>query len=341
MNVYADLRWSWQNGSAGIDNVKRELLSRAPAHATIVELPIGVQPGSALSPLAIAVALRRMRPVSGVFWSPGFMPPARSSVPAVVTVHDLIHLRHYSRLHRTYYEHVLRPLYRRCRTIVCVSEHTRREFLHWSGMPQERVVTLYNGVSAGFWSADGSERPVAFPYVLYAGNRRAHKNLDRLLDAYGRSALAARGIHLVLTGEPDARLRARAARFRVEDFVHFSGQVAAATMPALYRHAHAVVLVSLDEGFGLPIVEAMAAGVPVLTSNVSAMPEIAGGAALLADPLSVESIRGGLEALAFDRDERERRIALGRARARAFDWNAAARGWWQILDEASAARTPI
>lgn len=105
-------------------------------------------------------------------------------------------------------------------------------------------------------------------------------------------------------------------------------------MPALYRHAHIVALVSLEEGFGLPIVEAMAVGAPVLTSNVSATAEIAGNAAMLVDPYSVDSIREGLQALAFEHGERESRIRLGHARARSFSWDKTAREWWRVLSEA-------
>lgn len=262
------------------------------------------------------------------------MPPAWSAIPAVVTVHDLIHLRHYSRLHRTYYDHILRPLYRRCRAILCVSEYTRREFLCWSGMQESRVITLYNGVSERFMSGSSHERLFPFLYVLYAGNRRRYKNLQRLLQAYATSALPARGIRFVLTGAADDMLLRWVRQLRIADAVHFAGYVDDAAMPALYRHAHIVALVSLEEGFGLPIVEAMAVGAPVLTSNVSATAEIAGNAAMLVDPYSVDSIREGLQALAFEHGERESRIRLGHARARSFSWDKTAREWWRVLSEA-------
>ena len=333
MKVYADLRWSWQGGAAGIDNVKRELLDRVPPHVHVVELKIAGGVGSPLSPLAIARALDSQVPASGVFWSPGFMPPAWSRIPAVATVHDLIHLKHYSPFHRAYYEYVLRPMYRRCRLVLCVSEYTRAELLAWSGIDPERAITIYNGVSDRFFAHHDGPAPFEFPYVLYAGNRRGYKNLERLLRAYASSSLPSRQVHLVMTGSAERSLQRQARALGIGQVVHFAGHVSDAQMPALYRGAQLVALVSLDEGFGLPIIEAMASGVPVLTSARAAMAEVAADAGRLIDPFSVASIREGLEILAFDPAERATRIRLGHQRARGFRWDGAAARFWSVLTE--------
>lgn len=262
------------------------------------------------------------------------MPPLRSAIPAIVTVHDLTHLHYYTRLHAAYYELVLKFLYRRCRAVICVSEYTRQEFLAWSGVAPSRVFTVHNGVAHELFAGSGSFG-LPFPYVFYPGNRRRHKNLERLVQAYARSALPRAGIHLVLSGDPDERLREWAARLGVEQRVCCVGQVTDADLARLYRGATLTAFVSLYEGFGLPILESMAAGVPVLVSNVSAMPEVAGNAALLVDPTSTEAITAGLERLCFDGPLREQLIQAGRIRAAGFDWGASAAKVWKIVTAAA------
>lgn len=330
-SVYSDLRWPL---GTGIGAVQRALLARAPERFRILNLRIRARIGSPASPFAIAAALSGDRARRGVFWSPGYMPPFASRIPAVVTVHDLTHLHFYSSFHRAYYNYLMRRLYRRCSRIICVSEHTRQEFLAWSGMPPERVHTIQNGIShQQFETAAPFGLP--FSYVFYPGNHRPYKNLPRLLEAYARTRLPGEGIHLVITGPPIAVLTRSAIALGVEAKIHFLGQVTDAEVAGLYRGAMLVAFVSLYEGFGLPIIEGMASGVPVLTSNVSSMPETAGGAAYLVDPANAAEISEGLERGCFDATLRERLIFLGRKRALQFDWTAAAEQTWCVLDMAA------
>lgn len=331
MIIYADLRWP---SKTGIGAVQSALLARVPTSLRIIDLQVSSRIGSPLSPVRVTGALRRQGARAGVFWSPGYMPPLAAQVPVVVTVHDLTHLRYYTKLHAFYYNTVLRRLYRRCRAVICVSEYTRHEFLEWSGMAPERVFTVHNGVAAEFLES-GPHFGLDYPYVFYPGNRRSYKNLDRLLTAYASSALPREGIHLVLTGDPDDALSSETARLGVQSLVHCMGFVSDRDLIRVYRGALAVAFVSLYEGFGLPIIEAMATGVPVLTSNVSAMPEVAGHAALLVDPTSVEGIAHGLERVCFDRALRESLVRLGRQRAQCFDWDRSAAQVWRIVAEAA------
>ena len=266
------------------------------------------------------------------------MPPWRSSVPVVVTVHDLGHMHFYTRLHAAYYGTVLKHLYRRCHSVICVSDYARREFLEWSGMPPERVFTVHNAVPHELFTQEG-DFGLPYPYVFYPGNRRSYKNLDRLLSAYANSALPRAGIHMVLTGEADSALRLKSRQAGIEGWVHFIGAVSDQDLARLYHGATLVAFVSLYEGFGLPILEAMATGVPVLTSNAAAMPEVAGGAALLVDPTSTEEITAGLERLSFDADLRRELVRLGRIQAARFNWDRGATQVWKIV--AAAAGEPV
>jgi glycosyltransferase involved in cell wall biosynthesis len=330
VNVYADLRWP---PNTGIGVVQSALLSRAPSSLDLVDIGTAGRIGSPVSPLRIMRALALSGARRGVFWSAGYMPPARSEVPVVVTVHDLTHLHFYGSLHAAYYRLVLRRMYRQCRSIICVSEYTRGEFLEWSGVPSERVFTVHNGVSVDVFSGTG-DYGLPYPYVFYPGNRRPYKNLQRLVRAYANSALPRSGIELVLTGEPDGELRRCAREAGVAESLHFCGSVNQQDLARLYRGAALVAFVSLYEGFGLPIVEAMAAGVPVLTSNVAAMPEVAGSAALLVDPTSTQEIASGLERISFDSDLRRQLVQRGREQAARFSWDDSAAAVWKIVAEA-------
>ena len=229
-----------------------------------------------------------------------------------------------------------RPLYRKCRAIICVSDFSRDEFLEWSGFPPERCHTVHWGVSNVF-SQPPNEMPrlFKFPYVLYPGNRRAYKNISRLLEAYSRSRLPRDGIKMVFTGEPDIETVDKAAALGISEYLNFAGILDQAALVRLYRGALLVAFVSLYEGFGFPIIEAMASGVPVLTSNTSSMPEVAGDAALLIDPASVDAIGTGLELLAFNQNARQEFVQRGDERALRFDWNLAAAKVWRILEQAA------
>ena len=329
--VYADLRW--QTGT-GIGAVKSELLARVSSELSIVDLCIGARIGSPWSPMAISAALSKRRPTTGVFWSPGYMPPMTARLPAVVTVHDLTHLHYYTEFHAVYYNAVMRRLYRRCRAIICVSEYTRAELVEWSGISADRVWTVPNGVSPKFFrETDGFG--LEFPYILYPGNRRAYKNIGRMLQAYAESGLSKEGIHFVLTGAENKRLQRLIEEMRLSNCVHFVGYVSEGDMVRLYRGATLIAFVSLYEGFGLPIAEGMAAGVPVVTSNVSAMPEVAGGAAVLVDPTAVPEIAEAMRKASLDQEYRKRLITLGKVRAREFDWDIAAQKVWKIIRDAA------
>lgn len=328
--VYSDLRWP---AKTGIGHVLTSLVERKPPQVELIDLQVAGRIGSPFSPLAISKALRRAAVTDGVFWSAGFVPPAACRLPVVLTVHDLTHLRFYTRLHTAYYNFLFKPLYRRCQAIVCVSDYTRREFLQWSGMLPEKVHVVYNGVGRAY-AENTQTLDLPYRYVLYPGNHRGYKNLERLVAAYAASTLPAQGIRLVMTGDANPALMAQAQALGVYPHLHFMGRVADADLPKLYKGALLVAFVSLYEGFGLPIVEGMASGVPVLTSNESSMPEVAGDAALIVDPTSVEAITGALNTLAGDDALRAALVEKGRARVSRFDWDRSARELWDIVGRA-------
>ncbi|WP_420223952.1 glycosyltransferase family 4 protein [Pigmentiphaga litoralis] len=301
----------------------------------MVDLSVTGPIGSPLSPVRVQCAISRSSANNeDIFWNPGFIPAINTRLKSVVTVHDLTHLRFYSAKHRLYYDWVLKHLYRRCERIVCVSEYTKAEFCAWSRFPHSRVNVVYNGISERFLT-NKVEADLGFPYVLYPGNYRPYKNLDRLFQAYSGSRLPGEGVKLVLTGSGSESLLATAKRLRISDHVVFAGFVPEERLAELYRGSLAVAFVSLYEGFGLPLLEAMASDVPAVTSNVSAMPEIAGDAAIIVDPYAADEIIHGLHEAVFNSERRHQISERAKERLRKFSWDSSAVKMANIFDDLS------
>lgn len=324
--IYFDTRW---NGQHGIGRFASELQSRLPG---VVPLRIIGPKLSAIDPLAITLALAGRK--DGCFLSPGFNPPLASPIPFAFTIHDLVHLRvpqESSALRRLYYASVVRPAARRAWRVLTVSEYSRDDIVAWSGLPAEAVRVVGNGVSPVFVPGAGG-REAREPYFLHVGRRAGHKNVVGLLRAFAISK-SGRRLRLVFTGTPDAQTQAVAAQFGVLERVRFAGPVDDAALLRLYQRSTGLVFPSLYEGFGLPIVEAMATGTPVITSSVTSMPEVAGaGNALLVDPRDPEALAAAMDRVAFDAQLWEELANRGKARAAAFSWPAVAQRVAQALE---------
>jgi glycosyltransferase involved in cell wall biosynthesis len=233
---------------------------------------------------------------------------------------------------------------RRARALICISEATRADLVDRvpSAGPRTVVVALAAGerfadpAAAAQSAAVAARHGIERPYVLAAGTLEPRKNLERLLQAWTRLPGELRdAFEIVLVGpvgwdaEPIVAA-ARAARVRI------AGYVPDDELAALYAGCELFCYPSLYEGFGLPVLEAMKAGAPVLTSNVSSLPEVAGDAAVTVDPLSVDAIAGAIERLLADPGERGRLRAAGRARAQHFSWERTAIQTRSVLRRISA-----
>lgn len=331
LKVYADRRWPLLSG---IGTLQHELEVRCPPDLQLIDLEVPGTIGSPLSPFAIMRAFqRKAKGKNTMFYSAGFMPPLWTSKPTVLFVHDLMHRQFYGWARRFYYDWILRFLYRRCTAICCVSEYSRNEFLEWSGVPPERVHVVYSMCSADF-STEGARYDAGYDYVAYCGNHRSYKNLDRLIRAYAQSKLPSAGVRLLITGKRNEALAATAEEVGVPDKVVFTGFLPAEDIPKLYRSAKAIAYPSLQEGFGLPIIEAYKSGVPIVTSNITSMPEVAGDGAILVDPYSISEIRDGLDKAVFDEETRKILIERGFRRADDFGWDKSAKKLWGIVRKA-------
>jgi glycosyltransferase involved in cell wall biosynthesis len=256
-----------------------------------------------------------------LFFSPGYNTPLFCPVPFVFTIHDLTHI--FCRESRKpqiqfYYATVMKRACRRAARILTVSEFTRNQIISWSGASAEKVVSVGNGVGSAF-QPEGDSYGFPFPYLLSVSNRKPHKNEFRIVEAFAKADLDPR-IHLVFTGHATANLACWIEAQGVRPLVEFVGGIDEEKLPTLYRGAEALIFPSLYEGFGLPIVEAMACGTPVLTSNITAMPEIAGDAALLVDPTSVEQIARATEQIVNLSGLRQELRTKGLKRAARFSW---------------------
>jgi glycosyltransferase involved in cell wall biosynthesis len=265
---------------------------------------------------------------------PNLTVPLLGTTPFVVTVHDLNYLDRgavFPRGGHSVRQVLLESGYRlellkatRARRLIAVSEHTRDAVVRRLGVDPTRVAVTYEAAD----SAESVEPDRAVlerhgldaPFLLYVGSAYPYKNLGRLIEAFAR---VGGGFCLVLAGDQEnfgAALKQQAAALGLAGRIIFPGPVSEAELAALYAGALAYAFVSLSEGFGLPGLEAMAAGVPVVAASAGSLPEVYGDAAHYCDPLDVESIATGLAEVASDEQLRARLVALGTQRAGEFSW---------------------
>ena len=246
-----------------------------------------------------------------------FRGPLRAAAPFAVTLHDLALVRHpelFPCWHRWTGRAAIGPVARAADRVLAVSEFTKREAVERLGVREERVTVVGNAVEPVFSPGNSLLRG---DYVLAVGTLEPRKNLRRVAEAAVRA-----GAELRVVGAPG---------WGGVETPGWIGDVSDEELAELYRGARAVVFPSLYEGFGIPVLEAMASGTPVVTSRGGATEEVAGGAAVLVDPLDVESIAAGIAEADTRRDELR---ALGLERAKAYSWNAVAdavEGVWREL----------
>lgn len=323
--------WAAAEVPAGRGRYLRELLKALAALESPHEIVLfGREPWGDL-PFAWRLGPRRPWEVAraargfDVLFAPtSYLACALSPVPSVGVVFDLVVFDQRNKPPRgAVLERVTLPLaVRRAQRLLCISEATRTALL--ARYPKARAVTTLLAADPAFATAAPARRPR--PYVLSAATLEPRKNLPRLIEAFAGLP----DTHdLVLVGAKGWRHPEIEARPNVV----VTGFVSDDELKSLYAGAAAVAYPSLEEGFGFPILEAMTAGTPVLTSHTSSMPEVGGDAAVYCDPTSVESIRDGLVRVLADR---ERLIAAGRERAKLFSWERCARETLAYLTSATS-----
>ena len=265
---------------------------------------------------------------AALLWSPANAGPVRAG-EHIVTIQDAAVFagpEWFSRGFRLYYRALLPMLGRRAKVVLTPSEFSKAELVRHRVAPAERIEVIPCGVSAAFREdAPAGRWADRRPFVLALGPRDPRKNISSVLRAWSLLPRGARsGVRLLLGGSAEGPF-ASAGRDPLPHGVEAIGRVREDELPGLYRAAEAFIYVSLYEGFGLPPLEAMACGTPVLASRVASIPEVCGDAAAYVDPLDASGIAAGLEAVLTDGGLRSRLRAAGSARAAAFRWESAAR----------------
>lgn len=276
-----------------------------------------------------------------VYHAPHYVLPVTPGARAVVTIHDCIHLMFPQYLpSRSAYAYARASMWaaaRRAAAILTVSEASKRDILHFFNVPAGKIVVASNAIDERFWTepeaatvARVRERyQLDRDFVLYVGNIKPHKNLVRLIEAFARLRQGPlEDLRLLIIGDEISKLpalRRAVHRLKLHKHVRFLGYQPDETLAVLYRLAALFVFPSLYEGFGLPPLEAMASGTPVVTSNVSSLPEVTGDAAVLVDPYDVESIAEGMSRVLSDPALAAAMRRKGAARAREFSWERSVR----------------
>jgi glycosyltransferase involved in cell wall biosynthesis len=277
----------------------------------------------------LRLAARRER--LDLFYSPYFDAPVRLAAPTVVTMHDAVYFRFPGLrpwTERMYYRHLMRSHAARAAAVVTDSRFSREELMQFTGVSATRLHVVPIALPVSFRCL-AAARDTPAPgrlglhgsYVLYTGGVEPRKNLPRLFAAYALwRERGGRVPVLALTGDADRydEFAPEIDKLGLRDATHFTGRLEESELAAAYAGAHLVVYPSLYEGFGLPVLEAMASGVPVACSDRASMPEVGGEAAYYFDPGSVEAIAGALDVVCSDEALRRRLITAGTERARAF-----------------------
>jgi glycosyltransferase involved in cell wall biosynthesis len=294
---------------------------------------------SVLEQVSVPLDLRRAK--VDLFHAPHYVVSPLTGCPTVVTIHDCIHLRfpQYlpNRAAHVYARMFMSMAAKRARRILTVSQASKDDILHYLHVPSSKIEVIHNALDERLAMSptveDVSRVRDRFmlnaPFVLYAGNIKPHKNVDRLIEAF--AIVRRRGnenIKLLIIGDEISKyqnLRRLVHRFQLHQHVRFLGFVPDATLAALYRLATVFVFPSLYEGFGLPPLEAMAGGTPVITSNVSSLPEVVGDAAILIDPMNASAIADAMARVLGDEPLRADLRRRGFERVKAFSWERSVR----------------
>jgi len=291
-----------------------------------------------------------------------FSIPRNLPCPYVMTVHDVLEHMYRagegSSLRRSLHFHFTRHVLKGAKRILAVSKFTKSEIEKLFAIPSQRIEVIYNAIDERFLRGHATEADrqilaerylVTYPFVLYAGRISPHKNLVRIIEAF--SALKVQlekqsqyaDLKLIIIGDelskhPD--LRRTVIRSGVQNDVRFMGFIPIEMLRLFYDAAKVFVFPSLYEGFGLPPLEAMAQGTPVVTSNISSLPEVVGNAAVLVNPENVFEIMRALQRVLLDQSVRDKIRQRGYEQAKKFSWDASAQRILAVYKEvATGART--
>ncbi|MGI8689730.1 MAG: glycosyltransferase family 4 protein [Thermomicrobiales bacterium] len=311
-------------------------------------LPTGQAPGRILWEQIVAPVATTQAHLD-VLFCPVNVVPLAGPVPSVVTVHDLAFLAYPEAFHaakRWYLTAMTRLSVRRARHIIAVSAHTRDDLVHHFGVRPERVTVIPNAADERYRPADDADAITRFKaantlpdrFILFVGTVEPRKNLRRLIEAFALLSDNNPDVKLVIVGASGwltSDLAPLVQSRGLSNRIIFTGYVSDDELPRWYQAATVFCYPSLYEGFGLPVLEAMACGTPVVTSRTSSLPEVAGDAALLVDPTDVRGLADALQALLADDARRQAMSEAGIARSHAYSWERTAAATLTVIRDAA------
>ena len=333
-------------------------VTRLPKNVTTVELT--VPPSTTRGYLALRKVLRDrgcdLMHIPSLFWLPPYLPPC----PYVVTIHDVLDYMYRAAngrgLLRSMHFYSTRFVLRHASRIMAVSNFTKNDVARLFGIPGERIEVIYNAIDERFMQGHASPEEqefiaeryqVNYPFVLYAGRISPHKNLVRIIEAFSslkaelsKDALLS-DLKLIIIGDEVSRhpdLRRTVIKSGVQNDVRFLGFVPIDVLRIFYDAAKVFVFPSLYEGFGLPPLEAMAHGTPVITSNTSSLPEVVGSGAVLVNPENVFEIRKALYRTLTDQVLRDKLKLKGYEQVQRYSWQSSVSRMLQVFDAVAGNR---
>ncbi len=293
----------------------------------------------------VPAVLKKHRP--DLFLSPDGWLSLRARTPSMAVIHDLNFEKHPEFIPptvRAYYRHFFPKFARRADRIATVSEFTRRDIVARYGVPPQKIDVVYNGANENYRPVPETVRTETrnkytdgAPYFIFVGTIHPRKNMTNLFKAFGAFKQAADSeVKLLVVGDRKwwtGDIREAYEGLACKDDVVFGGRLSSEELHKVIASALAMTYVSFFEGFGIPIVEAFYCHVPVITSNVTSMPEVAGDAAVLVDPFSVESIRDAMLKVASDEKFRNTLVEKGAIRGQEFTWQRSAERLWDSMEK--------
>jgi glycosyltransferase involved in cell wall biosynthesis len=311
-------------------------------------LPTGSAPGRILWEQTVAPVVT-LRDHLDLLFCPVNVVPLAGIVPSVVTVHDLAFVAHseaFPPSKRRYLTMMTRLSVHRARRVIAVSAHTKDDLVRHFGVAPGKVAVIPNAMDHRFRPATDRDALAQFThdhhlpkrFILFVGTLEPRKNLRRLIEAFARIARTDGDVALVIVGASGwmtSDLAPLVQRLTLTERIIFTGYVPDDELPLWYQSATIFCYPSLYEGFGLPVLEAMACGTPVVTSNTSSLPELASGAALLVDPTNGDALADALLALLTNAPRRAEMRHAGIERARGYSWERTAVATYAVIAEAA------
>lgn len=321
MKLLIDTRWQ---GKHGIGRYACEILKRLNLSSSSTIEPKRSISQFSIKDLFYLAYLLRKKSIKG-YYSFGANVPLLACVnkSIIITIHDLIPITsrfESSCIKKLYFEKILKPIIKRENVkIITVSNCSKNQIVEWSGVDSSRVIVAYNGISESF---NYDSNIIKQKYFLYIGNRRTHKNVEIIFKAFRGGKYYAE-YKLVFSGELDEILQSYAEKYSIplSKIETIGLDVDDKVLAKYYQSATATVMPSLEEGFGLPLVESMACGTPVIASNIEVLQEIGDQGGVYFDPYSSEELSTSMQKIVDDKDLYAKKIEMCLKRAKDFDWD--------------------